>query len=97
MAEEKSNEYEYVGIGLEVGEKRIGRKKFYDYIEKYSINSLSDLSILEELVYREILGDKIKINIAEKQTKCETEKKEFNVPKFLIDAMGENFEQQMAI
>lgn len=94
---EKDIEYKYVGVGLDTNEKRLGHKKFKDYIEKYNISSLSDLSLLEELVYLELLADKIKVNIAEKQEKCIVDNKEFNVPKFLIDSMNVNFEQIIAI
>jgi ribosomal protein L37AE/L43A len=90
-------DYKYRGTGLDANEKRAGGKKFRDYIEKYNISSLSDLSILEELVYLELLADKIKTNIAEKQEKALKDGKEFNVPKFLIDAMNSNFEQILQI
>ena len=95
--DENISDYKYVGVGLDTNEKRTGHKKFKDYIEKYNIASLSDLSLLEELVYLEILGDKIKINIAEKQTQMVADNKPFTVPKFLIEAMKENFESIVEI
>jgi len=97
MDENEIKEYKYMGIGLGQYEKRTGHQKFIDYIEKYNIASLSDLSLLEELVYLEILGDKIKINIAEKQEQMVADKKPFTVPKFLIEAMKENFESIISI
>ena len=47
--------YKFQGIGLTRVEKNKGKKRFEQYKAQYHIESLADLELLEDLVYREIL------------------------------------------
>ncbi len=62
---ENHNTYKFRGLGLNKHDKVPARKRFNDYQAKYSIDALSDLLILEELVFREIIQDKLKVKIGE--------------------------------
>jgi len=98
MPEEKNKEeYKFKGEGLEDTEKRNAHKKFDEYCEAYHISSVSDLQLLEELVYRETLGARIKNTIADKKKNQEQEKKEITVAKYMIEALNENLEQILAL
>jgi len=97
MAEEKKEEYKFRGEGLEDTEKRNAHKKFDEYCEAYHISSVSDLQLLEELVYRETLGSRIKYTIADKKKNQEKEQKEITVAKYMIEALNENLEQILAL
>jgi len=98
---EENKKYEYRGIGLDRYEKKRGQEKFDEYCQVYSISNYSDMELLEELVYKELLQDKMKNNIADKETKIkkdnktksENDQKDFTVPKYIVDAMNENLEQ----
>lgn len=58
--------YKYTGDGLIQGEARIGKKIFLDYLENYPhLHKLSDLKLLEEVVFHEMLYSRIKAKISE--------------------------------
>ena len=53
----------FKGTGLTHNEKRIAQRKFKKYKEIYHIDSLSDIQLLESLVYRELLQERTKEQI----------------------------------
>ena len=59
------SKYHFQGIGLEKEEKKPAKKLFADYRKNYTIDLLSDLQLLEELVYRETLQIRYKKKIEE--------------------------------
>lgn len=75
----KYTEYQYVGLGLDETEVKLGKKQFSIYISVYPhLNKYSDLQLLEHLVYLEALASRYMIRIEEvRQTlsKDSTEKK----------------------
>lgn len=90
---ENNKKYEYRGIGLDRYEKKRGQEAFDKYCKIYNITNYSDLQLLEELIYKELLQEKMKKNIARKEEIAKKENKDFNVPKYIVEAMNENLEQ----
>ena len=105
MENEDKQKYEYRGIGLNKSEKYFGQKKFDEYCSIYHINAYSDLQLLEEVVYREILQEQFKVQIEEKKkeiekknkTLAEKDQKEIAVPTYVVDAMNTNLDQVLAL
>jgi hypothetical protein len=56
--------YEFQGEGLQPEELKPAKKSFNEYKQRYHIDSLSDLHLLEELVYKEALLQRIKRQIS---------------------------------
>ena len=104
MSEEKQK-YTYQGIGLNRTEKAHGQKKFDEYCSIYHITQFSDLQLLEELIYRELLQERFKEQIEEKKSKLEKENKKLPddkqkdvvVPTYMVDAMNQNLEQVLSL
>lgn len=100
MAEEKIN-YEYRGVGLGRAEKEHGKKKFDEYCAIYHITAYSDLQLLEELIYREIMQERFKVQIEDKKLKLEKQNKTLSekdqkdviIPPKMVESMNENLEQ----
>jgi len=61
----RKSKYSFSGTGLSKEDKAVAKKLFNDYRKNYNIDSLSDLQLLEELVYRESRQDSLKKQIAE--------------------------------
>lgn len=93
IMDEKKDKYEYKGTGLNRSEKKHGQEKFDEYCQIYHIVAYSDLQLLEELIYRELLQERIKEDIARKEEKNKSENKEAYVPKFMTETMNQNLEQ----
>lgn len=93
---ESKDKYEFQGIGLGTADRRKVEQQFNDYRNSYHIDSLSDLSILEELVYREYLQDRYKQQV-NKVNKSKTVNKENIIPKHILDALNENLEQILTL
>jgi DNA-directed RNA polymerase subunit RPC12/RpoP len=89
--------YDYKGIGLDRTEKKHGQAKFDEYCSVYHITQFSDLQLLEELIYRELLQERIKYDIENKQAKNKEEKKDSLVPKYMVEGMNQNLEQILAL
>lgn len=53
----------FKGTGLTPNEKRIAQRKYKKYKETYHIDSLSDLQLLESLVFRETIQERTKEQI----------------------------------
>ena len=103
--DEEKQKYEYRGIGLNKSEKYFGQKKFDEYCSIYHINAYSDLQLLEEVVYREILQEQFKVQIEEKKketekknkTLAEKDQKEIVIPSYVVDSMNKNLEQVLVL
>jgi plasmid maintenance system antidote protein VapI len=53
--------YRYSGGGLDKKEKRWGSNRFYEYLKNYPhLHKMSDLTLLEELIFQEALHERIK-------------------------------------
>ncbi len=74
--------YEFQGAGLTRKQKYDAKKRFEIYMEKHSIESYSDMQLLEELIYREIQADSLKEKIKELQ-ESDTVKEKALIPKSL--------------
>lgn len=89
----------FSGIGLTPKEKRWGHKHFADYKDRYHIDSLSDIGLLEELVFREVMQERFKSLIGkmgEDKKKPEDKTTETIievVPKYILNSLNDNLEQ----
>ena len=95
--EQESKNFEFQGVGLGRYEKPKGRKAFEDYCNHYHITAYSDLQLVEELVYREMMTERLKSKANSIEEKNKKENKEYTVPRSLVETMNENFNQILAI
>lgn len=101
MENNEKSTYDYRGVGLGRAEKEHGKKKFDEYCSIYHITAYSDLQLLEELIYRELMQENFKVQIEEKKTKTEKEnkslpekdQKDVVIATYMVDAMNQNLEQ----
>lgn len=97
----ENSKYVYKGLGLNRTECKHGQQKFDEYCTVYHITAYSDLQLLEELIYREIMQENFKVQIEEKKKKTETENKTLSekdqkdvvIATYMVDAMNQNLEQ----
>jgi DNA-directed RNA polymerase subunit RPC12/RpoP len=89
MTENNNDNYKFDGTGLSTGEKRQGKNLFDEYQTKYHIQNVSDISILNELVFREILQIRYKKKV-EKYSKAKTSDDNAIVPPSIIKFLDEN-------
>jgi len=97
MTESKGNiqpvdKYEFKGVGLTRREKTKATKYFEDYQNRYHIEHISDLNLLEELVYREVIQDQYKKKVANLNSQKGLENKDV-VPRHIFEALNNNLEQ----
>ena len=85
----KSSIYTFAGTGLSRGEKLWGQKQYKLYKEKYHIERLSDLTILEQLVFREAIQNRIKEKIG-KLAKNKLKGHEEIIPPHMMKSLTEN-------
>ncbi|MHA1747535.1 MAG: hypothetical protein ACTSYF_02700 [Promethearchaeota archaeon] len=58
------SKYKYLGNGLTKTETNWGRKRFGEYRQNYPhLHKMSDLLLLEELIFQEALHERIKVRI----------------------------------
>ncbi len=93
--ENQENTYEFQGTGLTVKERNIAAKTFNKYKNNYNITKLSDLELLSEKVFREVLQEKTKEKIGQVM-KAKKDKLAI-VPKHLLDSLNDNLEQILKI
>lgn len=100
----KSKKYKFRGEGLENSERKFAQRRFKDYEKLYSIERLSDLSLLEQLIYLEVLERRYKNRISDLdkynknlETKDGEEYKKPIVPKHIREALEENLNQQIIL
>ncbi len=97
VTENKDNlKYKFQGTGLSVSERNSAKKAFNKYLSTYPNPSYSDLQLLEELVYRETIHERYKRKIDE-LNKNEKLKSENIIPKYLLEFLNDNLEQQITI
>ena len=84
----KKKYYTFRGVGLNKKEKNEAKKLFKDYRDNYNIDSVSDLTLLEELVYREIRQDRMKRAIEDFEAG-----KTKSRPKYVEEELDENLQQ----
>ncbi len=90
--------YQFKGTGLTTAEKHWAESQFDEYRRHYHLESLSDLKLLEELVYREAFQERYKKKIGKLVKKLKKDSKEIIsedeiVPKHILDALNKNLEQ----
>ena len=100
-------DYKFEGTGLTTAEKKWGKNRFDEYRERYHMENLSDLQILEELVFRECLQEKYKKKIGKLTKKTRRKKGDKSsdkeplttdtIPKYLISALDENLDKIITI
>ena len=86
------SKYRFAGVGLEKDEKKIAKKLFDDYRKHYTIDLLSDLQLLEELIYRETLQTRYKKKI-EDINLSKTVKEKNIIPKSILNELDENLDK----
>lgn len=86
-------EYKFRGIGLSSYEKRGAKKQFEEYKSHYHIDSLSDLQVLEELVFREAIQERYKKQVEKLANYAKSQGKEQIAPKSLTYALDQNLER----
>jgi len=86
--ENNITQYKFKGNGLSVPERNLAKKRFDNYRERYHIDNLSDLQLLEELVFAESLQERTKLKIGKLGKNKETNEPEVtpvNLQKLLSD------------
>jgi len=86
------SKYRFQGVGLDKDEKKLAKKLFDDYRKHYTIDLLSDLQLLEELVYRETLQTRYKKKI-EDINHSKTVKEKNIIPKSILNELDENLDK----
>ena len=87
------NRYIYKGLGLGTKERNAGRKKFDEYQAVYShLHKLSDLQLLEHLVFLELLDERFKNQIATISNN-KTAQKSGIIPASVLKAISDNADQ----
>lgn len=92
----KSN-YKFQGTGLNTKERSWAKKRFKNYLINYPyVNNLSDLELLEELVFREAIQEryKVKIGILADNKKL---KNEGLIPKHILKSLDDNLQQVLTL
>ncbi len=88
----ESKNYKFKGVGLTTQEKNSARKHFKEYKSRYHIERYSDLALLEELVYKELISEQYKTKIKDIQ-KSKTVKEKNIIPRNLLEALDENLDK----
>ena len=91
-----SREHKFLGTGLNAKEKHWAEKRFEQYKQFHHVESLSDLYLLEELVYRETIQERTKQEI-ENLSKSGTEEKKKSIPHYMQDTLDSNLDKIMEI
>jgi len=89
-------EYKFKSTGLGAKEAHIAEKRFNEYRKYYDIDKLSDLELLSEKVFREILQERTKAKIGQLM-KNKSVQSSTAVPKHLLDSLDANLEQILKI
>lgn len=85
--------YKYQGTGLTVKERNIGKKLFSAYIKTYPhLDKLSDLQLLEELVFLELIQERYKEKIGN-LSRNKSVKEASVIPTQLHNSLSDNMEQ----
>jgi len=92
----------FIGSGLQPDEILIGREKFLNYRKSYpQLNKLSNLQLLEELVWLECLQERYKVQVGTvTKPKADKETGEIKiepVPRHLSEAIAANLEQILSL
>jgi type I site-specific restriction-modification system R (restriction) subunit len=87
--------YEFSGTGLSTSEKRWGNKRFNDYVSMYPhLRKLSDLQLLNELVFMEAIQERYKVRISKLVKKAEKNNADAEiVPEHLQRQLKTNLDQ----
>ena len=85
--------YKFKGIGLSTAERNTGKKRFEEYLEVYPhLNKISLLTLLEELIFLELINDSIKLKIRQ-LTNAKSVKTSTAVPSKLLKELQDNLTQ----
>lgn len=103
--EEKSNSYEFKGTGLSASEKRKALSLFNEYKSRHHIDRFSDLGLLEELCFAEIMQERYKTLIVkiERLSKKKPVKdgviknEEVKIPQYVLDFLNDNLEKILTL
>ena len=91
MAGRRKKSETFTGTGLNDEETQWGRDRFNEYCKNYHIDQLSDLQILQELVYREALQERYKRRIGEIEEANKTATKKAST-KYVQDSLNSNLD-----
>ena len=90
-------EFEFTGSGLTTPEKNWGKKRFAQYRQNYPhLHKMSDLQLLEELVFQEALHERVKEKIGS-ITKTKKVEESSEVPKFLQESLRDGLDLQFKL
>ncbi len=85
MNENHNINFKFEGTGLNKDEKKDAKKQFNLYKRQYNFENLSDLNLLDELVFREALQNRYKRKIEEL-----SDKQKEVIPKHIIESLDTN-------
>lgn len=89
--------YSFQGVGLQTAQRNQGKKSFDEYIRVYPhLNKISLLTLLEELIFLELVNESIKLKIGQ-LTKNKTVKSSTAVPSHLLKELQDNLKQIIAL
>jgi len=88
-----ADEIKFSGKGLSGIDLRDAGKLFKEYLKQYSFTQLSDIQLVEELVYREIMQNRFKEKIDNFEKKHKKEGHDNITPSSMLQPLNENFEQ----
>lgn len=82
--------YKFQGTGLATAQRNQGKKNFDEYIRVYPhLNKISLLTLLEELIFLELINESIKIKIGQ-LSKAKSVKSSSAVPSHLLKELQDN-------
>lgn len=91
-------EIKFSGIGLNGIELRDANALFKEYLKQYSFTQLSDVQLLNELVYREILQDRFKKKIEKFEKKHKDKEGAIStIPPSMLESIDDNFDKILKI
>ncbi len=91
-----SQSYKFKGIGLNTAERKRAKRKFDKYCKIYNYEKISDLELLESLVFHEILINRVKEKILD-LSKSKTVIDADPVPKSWLERLTEMEDQTFKI
>lgn len=92
MSENKDIRFKFEGSGLNKDEKKNAKKQFASYRKNYNIDNPSDLELLSELIFRQMIQKRYKQKVEELSNK----QKEI-IPKYIFETLDKNLAEIITI
>ena len=95
---EKNEGFQFQGNGLTTKEKRWGEQRFNEYRQNYPhLHKMSDLLVLEDLVFQEALHERLKENISQRAKKDQKSKEDAAVTSGTQELFKESIDLQFKL